>query len=153
LAICADRNFVVYRFRGGIHKWTEEEPSLRRPTPVFDLPVSTAVMLSFLITGPIYSIAPFLVQEILAAALLIPTALILRRLVDRRQLPIINALLVFYFLDQLRFDHRAPAAAEPVHLQRRDARWNPVSDLPDSEQPIYQLLYPVDPYRFLAFLR
>jgi hypothetical protein len=38
-----------------------------------------AAKVSFLITGPIYLMAPFLVQEILAAALLILTAVILRR--------------------------------------------------------------------------
>jgi potassium-dependent mechanosensitive channel len=94
--------FVVYWFRGGIHKRSREEPSLPRATPVFDLPVSTAVMLSFLITGPIYSMAPLLLQAIAGGAVLIPTALILRRVVDRTQFPTINALLVFYFLDQLR---------------------------------------------------
>ena len=96
--------FVIFRLRGRIHTWTEAEPSLRSAMPVFDLPVSTAVILSFLpflITGPIL-MAPVLLQAILDAALLIPTALVLRRLVDRRQLPIINALLVFYVLDQLR---------------------------------------------------
>jgi hypothetical protein len=32
---------VVRWLRRGIHKWTEEEPSLRRAAPVFDLPVSS----------------------------------------------------------------------------------------------------------------
>ena len=93
------RHFLVRR---GVHKWTEEEPSLRRAAPVFDSPVSTAITLSFLITGPIYSMAPFLLRAILGGALLIPTALILRRLIDRTLFPILNALLVFYFVDQLR---------------------------------------------------
>jgi potassium-dependent mechanosensitive channel len=93
---------VVLWCRRGIHKWTEEEPSLRRAAPVFDSPVSTAITLSFLITGPIYSMAPFLLRAILGGALLIPAALILRRLIDRTIFPILNALLVFYFVDQLR---------------------------------------------------
>src|ERR1700747_2777497 len=33
--------------RRGVEKWTEEEPSLRREALVFDLPVSTAITLSF----------------------------------------------------------------------------------------------------------
>ena len=60
---------VVRWLRRGIHKWTEEEPSLRRAAPVFDLPVSTATALSFLITAPIYSLAPGLLQAILGGAL------------------------------------------------------------------------------------
>ena len=44
----------MYRLRRGVHKWTEEEPSLRRAAPVFDLPVSTAITLSILIVGSNY---------------------------------------------------------------------------------------------------
>ena len=94
--------FVVHWLRRGVHKWTEEEPSLRRAAPVFDLPVSTATALSFLITAPIYSLAPSLLRAILGGALLIPTVLILRRLIDRTLFPILNAMVVFYFVDQLR---------------------------------------------------
>jgi hypothetical protein len=60
---------VMRWLRRSIHKWTEEEPSLRRAAPVFDLPVSTATALSFLITAPIYSLAPGLLQAILGGAL------------------------------------------------------------------------------------
>jgi potassium efflux system protein len=94
--------FTMHWLRRGVHKWTQEEPNLRRAAPVFDVPVSTAITLSFLITGPIYSLAPFLLRAILGATLLVPTALILRRLVDRTLFPIVNALLVFYFVDQIR---------------------------------------------------
>src|SRR5215469_3790270 len=41
--------------RRGVEKWTADEPSLRREAPVFDLPLSTAITLSFLILGPLYS--------------------------------------------------------------------------------------------------
>ncbi len=94
--------FVVHWLGRGVQKWTEEEPNLRRAAPVFDLPVSTAIALSFLITAPIYSLAPGLVRAILGAALLIPATLILRRLIDRTLFPILNALILFYFVDQVR---------------------------------------------------
>jgi len=93
---------AMYWLRRGVHKWTEEAPNLRRAAPVFDVPVSTAIALSFLIVGSIYSLAPFLIRAVLGAAILIPTALILRRLIDRKLYPIVNALLIFYFVDQLR---------------------------------------------------
>jgi len=92
----------VYWLRRGVHKWTEEEPSLRRAAPVFDLPVSTAITLSFLVMGSIYSMAPFLLRAILWGVFLISIALILRRLIDRALFPMLNALLVLYFVDQLR---------------------------------------------------
>jgi potassium-dependent mechanosensitive channel len=92
----------VYWLRRGVHKWTEEEPSLRRAAPVFDLPLSTAITLSFLITGSVYSMAPFLLRAVLWGVLLISIAFILRRLIDRALFPILNALIVLYFVDQLR---------------------------------------------------
>src|SRR5262249_1253493 len=65
--------FAMHWLRRGVHKWTQEEPNLRRAAPVFEVPVSTAITLSFLITGPIYSLAPLLLRAILGATLLIPT--------------------------------------------------------------------------------
>jgi hypothetical protein len=70
--------------------------------PAFDLPVSTAITLSFLTMGPIYSIAPFLLRAILWGVLLISISFILRRLIDRALFPILYALIVLYFVDQLR---------------------------------------------------
>lgn len=88
--------------RRGVEKWTAEEPSLRREAPVFDLPVSTAITLSFLIFGTLYSTAPFLLRAILWGLLLIPIALILRRLIDRALFPMLDTLIVLYFVDQFR---------------------------------------------------
>jgi potassium efflux system protein len=93
---------VVLRLRRGVHQWAEEEPSLRRAAPAFDLPVATAITLSFLIFGPIYSMAPFLLRAILWGVLLICISFILRRLIDRALFPLLYALMVLYFLDQLR---------------------------------------------------
>ena len=64
--------FVIRWLRGRIHKWTEGEPSLRRAAPVFDLPVSTPITLSFLITGQVYALAPFLLRAILGGYFLSP---------------------------------------------------------------------------------
>lgn len=88
--------------RRSVEKWTKQEPSLRREAPVFDLPVSTAVTLSFLILGTLYSTAPFLFRAILWGVLLIPITLIVRRLIDRALFPMLNALIVLYFVDQFR---------------------------------------------------
>jgi small-conductance mechanosensitive channel len=88
--------------RRGVHKWTEEEPALRRAAPVFDLPLSVAITLSFLVTSPIYSTAPFLFRAILGGVLLVPIVFILHRLVDRTLFPVLYALIASYFVDQLR---------------------------------------------------
>ena len=94
--------FSMYWLRRGVHKWTEEEPNSRRTAPVFDLPFSTAITLSFLVMGSIYSMAPFLLRAILWGVLLISMARILRRVIDRALFPILNALFVLYFVDQFR---------------------------------------------------
>ena len=88
--------------RRRVETWSEEEPSLRREAPVFDLPLSTAITLSFLILGSLYSTAPFLLRAILWGVLLIPITVILRRLVDRALFPMLDALIVLYFVDQFR---------------------------------------------------
>jgi hypothetical protein len=36
---------IVRWLRRGLHKWTAEEPGLRRTAPVFDVPLSTATAL------------------------------------------------------------------------------------------------------------
>ena len=70
--------------------------------PVFDLPISAAITLSFLILGSLYSTAPFLVRGILWGLLLVPITLILRRLIDQALFPLLDALIVLYFVDQFR---------------------------------------------------
>jgi hypothetical protein len=88
--------------RRSVKSWTADEPSLRREAAVFDLPLSAAITLSFLILGPLYSTAPFLLRAILWGVLLIPITLILRRLIDRALFPMLYALIVLYFVDQFR---------------------------------------------------
>jgi potassium-dependent mechanosensitive channel len=88
--------------RRGVKKWTADEPSLRREAAVFDLPISAAITLSFVILGTLYSTAPFLLRAMLWGVLLIPITLILRRLIDRALFPMLAALIVLYFVDQFR---------------------------------------------------
>jgi potassium-dependent mechanosensitive channel len=92
----------LFWVRRRIHKYTGGEADLRQAARVFDLPISTAVTLSFLILGSLYSTAPFLVRAILWGILLICIAVILRRLTDRALFPMLNALIILYFVDQFR---------------------------------------------------
>ncbi|MGO8927849.1 MAG: mechanosensitive ion channel domain-containing protein [Limisphaerales bacterium] len=69
---------------------------------VFDSPVATALVLALLATSWIYPEAPRLFLAISGAAAMIPTILVVRKLIDRRLFPVLNALVVFYFVDQLR---------------------------------------------------
>ena len=86
------------RFR----KLAEEKPELQRALPILDLPVSTAFALSILLIPSIYEQAPRLIIAVVGTVILIPTLVILRRLLERHWYPILNAVLIMYFLVQLR---------------------------------------------------
>ena len=88
--------------RRRIRKLAEEKPDLERALPILDLPVSTAFALSMLLVPLIYAQAPRLILAIMGAVTIIPTALVLRRLMVRNAYPILNAIVIMYFVGQLR---------------------------------------------------
>jgi small-conductance mechanosensitive channel len=69
---------------------------------VFDCPAATALVLALLATSWAYPEAPRLFWAISGVAAIIPAALVARKLIDRRFFPVLNALVIFYFVDQLR---------------------------------------------------
>lgn len=78
------------------------EPALQHAAPVFSVPFETALVLALLVSGWIYSKAPRLLFALIGAGALVPTALILRKLISQRLFPLVIALVTFYFVDQLR---------------------------------------------------
>jgi potassium efflux system protein len=88
--------------RRRMRKVAEEKPDLQRAAPILDLPVSMAFVLSLLIVAPIYPQAPRFLQAIMGIAALIPTVLVLRKLLQPNSYPILSALVVMYFVSQLR---------------------------------------------------
>src|SRR6202045_1148449 len=92
---------ALHWMRRRIRKLAEEKPDLQRSLSILDLPVSTAFVLSVLISPSIYPEAPRFIQAILGTIALIPTTLILRRLLERNTYPILNALVIMYFVAQL----------------------------------------------------
>jgi potassium efflux system protein len=93
---------ALHWMRRRIRKLAEEKPDLQRALPILDLPVSTAFALSMLLVPAIYAQAPRLIHAIMGAVTLIPTAVILRRLLLRNSYPILNAIVIMYFVGQLR---------------------------------------------------
>ena len=92
---------ALYWMRRRIRKLADEKPDLQRALPILDLPISTAFVVSFLISPSILALAPSLVRAIIVTVALVPTAIILRRLLERPLYPIINALVVLFFVSQL----------------------------------------------------
>jgi potassium-dependent mechanosensitive channel len=101
---------ALYWMRRKIRGLAEEKPDLQHALPILDLPVSTAFALSMLVVPAIYAQAPRLIHAIMGAVTLIPAAVILRRLLDRHSYPILNAIVIMYFVGQL----RVLAASLPV---------------------------------------
>jgi potassium-dependent mechanosensitive channel len=93
---------ALHWMRRRIRKLSEEKPDLERALPILDLPVSTAFALSMLIVPLIYAQAPRLIIAIMGAVTIIPTALVLRRLLVRNSYPLLNAIVILYFVGQLR---------------------------------------------------
>ena len=93
---------ALHWMRRRIRKLAEEKPDLERALPILDLPVSTAFALSMLLVPLIYDQAPRLIIAIMGAVTIIPTALVLRRLLARNSYPILNAIVIMYFVGQLR---------------------------------------------------
>jgi hypothetical protein len=92
--------FGLVRVGRTLRKLGGEEAS--HAARVFDSPVATALVLALLASSWIYPEAPRLFLAIAGAAAMIPTILVVRKLLDRRLFPVLNALVIFYFVDQLR---------------------------------------------------
>jgi potassium-dependent mechanosensitive channel len=85
-----------------IGKSAEGKPDLQRALPILDLPVSTAFTLSILIIPAIYVQAPRLIHAIMGVVTLIPAVVVLQRLLLRHAYPILNAIVILYFVGQFR---------------------------------------------------
>jgi potassium-dependent mechanosensitive channel len=85
-----------------VQRLAQEEPDLQRALPILDVPVSTAFVLSILISPSLYPQAPRLIHAVLATLALVPAVVILRRLLGRTLSPVLKAIVIMYFLDQIR---------------------------------------------------
>jgi len=94
--------FVMLRVKWQVAHWTDKDRALDRTNRVLQLPFSTAFLLTVVSARLILYDAPRGVWVIVGTLALIPIVLVLRRLIDRHLFPIVNALVIFYFLAQLR---------------------------------------------------
>jgi small-conductance mechanosensitive channel len=88
--------------RRSIRKLADEKPDLQQAMPILDLPVSTAFVLVFVLSPSLLALATSLIQAIIVTVALVPTIIVLRRLLERHLYPLVNALVVLYFVGQLR---------------------------------------------------
>ena len=102
VALIAALAAVLMIVRRWIRQWAEADPSLNQAMLAFTAPIATAIVLSFVASLWIYPQAPRLFWAALGAAALLPTVYLLRRVVERRLFLILDAMVVFYAVDQVR---------------------------------------------------
>ena len=79
-----------------------QDPALRQAADVAENPIASALVVALMLNHWIYPQAPRLLWAITGLAVLAPTILMLRRLVDRQLLMPLYAVLMFYLVDQVR---------------------------------------------------
>lgn len=93
---------LLFGARARVRRRSEEEQGLARVADIFEFPVPVALLLAILAAPSIYPYLPPLVAQALGAAALVPTILILRRLVPKQLYPLLDCLVGFYFVDRIR---------------------------------------------------
>ena len=92
-------------------------PDLKQSAVIFYLPIQTALVLAILISSRIYPQTPQILSAIFGAIALVPTIIILKRLIESALYPVLYSLVVFYFIDQLRaIADAVPIVVRPLFL-------------------------------------
>jgi potassium-dependent mechanosensitive channel len=92
----------LYWARRRVRQQLASERESARTTPVFEMPIAAALILSLVCSRWIYPEAPLLLWTTLGALALIPSVILLRRLIEAHLYPVLYGLVVFYFVDQVR---------------------------------------------------
>ncbi len=101
---------VMLRVKRHVARWTVQDRALDRANRVLQFPFSTASLLTIVSARLIFHDAPRGIWIMIGMLALIPIVILLRRLIDRHLFPVVNALVVFFVVAQL----RTLAASIPV---------------------------------------
>jgi small-conductance mechanosensitive channel len=88
--------------RTRVHRRAELEEDIAAVRAVFDRPLSMALLLTVLVSIWTLPQMPQGLRQSLGVLLLVPSVLILRRILEPPAFPILNALIVFYVVDRVR---------------------------------------------------
>jgi small-conductance mechanosensitive channel len=92
----------IFAVRGEVRKQVAGDPDMRQAAAVFEVPLATALVLALLASSWLYPLPPSLFTATLGAIAIVPTVVVLRRLLDPNLIPILYALVAAYFVDHLR---------------------------------------------------
>src|SRR5258708_34876491 len=88
--------------RAGARRRAEQEPGEQATALVFELPVSSALVLALLATFWIYPEPPRVLLDAMGLLILLPAVLIVRRLASPAVAPAVYALAAFFLVDRVR---------------------------------------------------
>lgn len=108
---------ILFYLRGRARPLVEANPDLRSSAVIFYLPVSTALVLAILFNSRIYPQTPQMLGAIFGAIALVPTVIILRKLVDPPLYPLLYSLVLFFLIDEFRvIADTVPTVVRPLFL-------------------------------------
>ena len=93
---------ALFWVRRRVDKWTHDEPDLRDAFDVFNHPISTGLLAALMVSGWLYPQSPRLMGAVLGAAIMAPTLILLRRLLDQRFYRLLEGIALFFVIDQIR---------------------------------------------------
>ncbi len=93
---------LLFWARSFIRPHVKAEPKLEAAGQVFAEPVVTALVISIVLSAWLYPQAPPLLRSLIGLAGLVPAVVLLRQLVSRSFHLLLNAMVVFFFIDRIR---------------------------------------------------
>lgn len=93
---------LLVGLRKYIRSKVESDAKLTHAGEIFERPIAAAFLLALIAASWIYPMQPRLLTALMGAFILIPTVIILRGMLVPRLFIVLNALVIFYFIDQLR---------------------------------------------------
>jgi small-conductance mechanosensitive channel len=114
VALLAIVFLLARRARAAARRQADKGPSERAAAQVFELPMSSAVVVALLATPWIYPEAPRLMSNVVGLLVLVPALRIVRRLASPAIAPAVHALAAFFLVDRA----REVCSAVPVLEQR-----------------------------------
>jgi small-conductance mechanosensitive channel len=93
---------ALFWVRRRVAKWTHDEPDLRDAFDVFSYPIATGLLAGLILGAWLYPQPPRLMHAILGAAIMAPTIILLRRVLDERFHQLLVGMAAFWAFDQVR---------------------------------------------------
>ncbi len=90
----------LHRLRARARARAEDDYNLREAQQLFEVPISLALFMALIVPLQLHSAAPPLFLSLVAVVLVVPTALIVRRLAPPAFLPLVWALIVLLLVDR-----------------------------------------------------